>query len=773
MGFSITSFKSKSPFPSRAAKAVALLSDYDEFGAEALEDFERERKGERGILVLSHGREDPVFAKTEEYYTGDEIIENTRGVHQVYDLHSAGCMQPIRSSGLASTAVGYQTEQEQLTKWNAEAQKVKYDLLFDAEVVDAAEAKDQDQGQDQSFLGRGSHETTRALKDLIGISLHELIPGLEFLPGLETLNNIEVRNVHSEFHPLSFRARVERVLPETTSTLDVIDTWVEDSFYLDEEDYNPYVVQAFIGSDVRQQDSPTIPSYLSSSIRLETAFQPSAADDNTNEDNALGQQTAPHSFYDPATGQDIGYTAINHLLDPEVEEAFPQIHRAEDDFEDEYADVDIMEVSAGIVENAPEDEELTRKKKAPLVRHPRGLQPTMWSSHRRPHGWRIGSWRPTEVLNQVLEDTREVSPTDSLYSNSSLHESVELPGHHDPMMLVGRPRGNLSDDKVEESEDESIDIDQDSRSDSNHSINFTSPRDFSTPLRNRQSKLLDNEDPQHIQTNTKADPSSPLLDIDTLLFSSDIWHNEVDLNLWSPTSETQRIDLPRTVENYSELPSLRNSTDSIPSAPSECSQTSIDDFEVTLQALTSFTEHYVEQIGKGHVEYMTVVRDKILEDYDDEDAFGLQIKTIDDAAWFAHRLFKALSIDVARAHEELRPFHERVIMMAGGLNCKEDTVETRLVANRAWNTLYACMQEIETAHQEMLDRPGMIKLADEVSQTEQLLWRDWLRHIQAAFEAKDGYPLLVQDFLLSSLHWWQAKTSQAMRRWKGRGWLAV
>ena len=127
MPFSIASFVRKAQAVSSTTLDCALLDEYAEF---SLDLQKKMAKGERGIVVLSLGGDEPIFAQTEDYFTHDGKVENNN----------------VQRVGLARTAGQYQAEQQQLAKMNADAHTVNFDIIFDTESPE--EEKD-------SFLGFG------------------------------------------------------------------------------------------------------------------------------------------------------------------------------------------------------------------------------------------------------------------------------------------------------------------------------------------------------------------------------------------------------------------------------------------------------------------------------------------------------------------------------------------------------------------------------------------------------------------------------------------
>ncbi|KAF2450534.1 hypothetical protein P171DRAFT_426887 [Karstenula rhodostoma CBS 690.94] len=146
--------------------------------------------------------------------------------------------------------------------------------------------------------------------DLRGITfLHDLVPGLEFLPIIETLSIFEVRSVQIESGRGSpFSAQC---------TIDDADHDLE-KIYIAYGHPEMYVSPSSSATDAQKQVIPA-----KDDAEHKTKSQP--YHDNEHDQTVY--------FFDPATRQDVGFTAMNHLLNPPEREL--QNYHAVDDFDDE------------------------------------------------------------------------------------------------------------------------------------------------------------------------------------------------------------------------------------------------------------------------------------------------------------------------------------------------------------------------------------------------------------------------------------------------------
>ena len=227
---------------------------------------------------------------------------------------------------------------------------------------------------------------------------------------------------------------------------------------------------------------------------------------------------------------------------------------------------------------------------------------------------------------------------------------------------------------------------------------------------------------------------------------------------------------------FSELlnsPTTENVDPNTPDSERSCLD-SVHAFEVTAHALIEFTADYVAQIRECNAVHMLVTQAKIGRDHNGETASGFGEKSIDDMALFVQRLYKASSAstaDAPKALEDLQKLLNVVMEIANNLEGRQSDVQLQRLVERVWNTAFSCMSTIEGAHQEMLSKPGMRlfkeRLANEVAETERLMWYDWLRDMrESVFEEGGTMNIcpLMQEFSWSSLLWYHEKISEAMRR---------
>ncbi|KAF1971607.1 hypothetical protein BU23DRAFT_569770 [Bimuria novae-zelandiae CBS 107.79] len=180
-------------------------------------------------------------------------------------------------------------------------------------------------------------DATREPADLPIWPLHKLIPGLEFLPGIDDLNNTEVFSVRVEYER-------EPRLPSQTN-IDANDEVGEEEddedlgeIYQEYESFQTYVADLSFGANMLQQSDMSVlhPGEQETMSRPRPYY--------IGLYNILDHPNEPEMiyFYNTITGHQTSFTAMNHLLVPDVEEAEPQIHRDEPDYLD--PDVEVTEI---------------------------------------------------------------------------------------------------------------------------------------------------------------------------------------------------------------------------------------------------------------------------------------------------------------------------------------------------------------------------------------------------------------------------------------------
>lgn len=472
----------------------------------------------------------------------------------------------------------------------------------------------------------------------------------------------------------------------------------------------------------------------------------------------------PIFLHNEATGQQFGYTAMNQLLDPHVEEVFRQIHRAEDEWGDDFIDFDVKEIV---------DEQARGASGA--------HRPEMWSSHWRPFAGRNRAWRPNDYMRKVMEDIEDAMPRFFSTSGASGNTLARDDCYDDGAQVDDR-RASIADDvndiygqSATFSGNSGANTERDSVSDSSL-VSMNHLGDVTSPSSQRPDTSDNKTDVQENQNDELPIPlirEALLLRFNAAFFNEEIWSSRVDVQLSHP-DEPQSIDPLQLAE---EEPFVVLTSEDLTGSmePPESDKISIEDeFEVTFRAMCIFADHYIGQISQGFAEHMTVTRDKILEDHEDDEeasAFGFLGKTVDDVAELAQMLYDTSSANAPQTRKKLRTLHARVSTLASTVrrNAEKNDLHSSIF-NRAWDMMYACMEDIDDAHQGLLHRPGLRNFADEVHQTERSIWRDWLANIHASIRAgdEDGSSLFMQNFVFVSLHWWQKKTSLALQRRKGR-----
>ncbi|KAJ4358140.1 uncharacterized protein N0V89_002719 [Didymosphaeria variabile] len=756
MAFSVANLVRKAPAaPSKFTSTRKLLEKYAEYDINT----SNMAKGERGIVVISLSGDEPIYATVEEYYTGDGNRKSSKRAKK----------------GLAGTASQYQVEQTQLAALTAEARNSffkgklpvvwelsslfgKEEEVSDEECYEMAEEFKTPETQSDDSLAR--HKIARAsnsfvrnvdkvsdiqgyeMKDLVvedkaqktktegasarseparesvdlsTLPLHHLIPGLEFLPGIDSLNRIEVGMVQVEYR--------QEPLPPVQSYLYDDERDLEE-IYSEYESLENYVYPSLFATDAQKQDSSDVSTQSLNDSDYETRPQ-------LYHTSLYGSEERKHSqavyFYDSATGRAIGFTVMNLLLHPPERER--QLRRAGDDCEDE--DLEVAEFIYDQTNAGLEDF-------------------VMYFDDNQPDG-----------LNPVLYEDVQRDAEEELYAGN-ISDDVQ------PMMYSSYyepPRGSKSI--------------------------YREPPELRGPMRRPVWKALDDTmlqiaevmtPPAHFVSFSWSQLQLPdyVLDAEAV-FDGDVWRNNVLVELSFPISETQRTHLLKAVETSSALPnSSSDAGDAESLRPCNSKRIcfeSVHGFDVTAQAITDFTMDYVSQIRECNAVHMLVTRARIMKDQDSKIVFGFGEKSMNDMALFVQALYKASSASAAGAQDAvyiLRILLDVVVEVAGSLEYGQQDIEIQTSVERMWETTFSCMDAIESAHEEMLTKPGMQlfkqKLADEVAETERLVWGDWLRNMgDSAAEEGEGSktPSVIQQFSWSSALWWHAKICEAIRRLDG------
>ncbi|KAL1612680.1 hypothetical protein SLS60_000909 [Paraconiothyrium brasiliense] len=713
MAFSVANLIKKAPVaPSKLASTRKLLeryADYDISTSDAA-------KGERGIVVLPLNGDEPIYATVEEYYTSDGNVKTSE-----------------RKKGLAGTASQYQVEQTQLAILTAEARNLFFrgklpvgwelkSLFGNVEEVsdeDFHEVKDLGaDGKTPEAKPRGAFsgsEPARESMDLSALPLHYLIPGIDFLPGIDILNYIEVGMVQVENGQ-------ESLLPARSHKYD--DDKDLEEIYNEYESLEKYVYPSLFATDAPKQDSSDVSTQSLNNADYETRSHLYHTSLYGTEDRKNDQ--AVH-FYDSATGRDIGFTAMSHLLNPPRHE--PHVRRAEDDCEDE--DLEVTEFIYDNINAELEDFFLYFDNN-----EPDGLNPMLY----------------TDVRQDAEEEL----------------DAASIPDDMQPMMFSSYyepPRGSKSI--------------------------YREPPELRGPVRRPVWKALDDTMPQIAEVMTppahfarfswsQFQLPDYVLDAEAV-FDSEVWHNNVLLELSFPINETQKIELLQAVDISSNLPnppSDAGGAESLSTCSSKRSSfESVHRFDVMAQAVTEFTVDYIAQIRECNAVHMLVTRARITKDQDSKTVSKFGGESMNDMALFVQTLYKASSASVAGAQDSLyilRILLDVVVEVAGGLEYIQPDVETQTLVECMWDTTFSCMEAIESAHQEMLTKPGLRlfkqKLVDEMAQTERLVWSDWLCNMGdsvAEEEENSKTPSMTQEFLWSSTVWWHARIYEAIRRLDG------
>jgi len=302
---------------------------------------------------------------------------------------------------------------------------------------------------------------------------------------------------------------------------------------------------------------------------------------------------------------------------------------------------------------------------------------------------------------------------------------------------------------------------------SGYSIDFTGHRGFAVPLLNRRISFMDGED---TPDSSEVDPDNTAhMRFIENLFDTDIWNSDPDLTLWAPETSFGTANLscdkkklssiedsPVVVENASDSPIL-----------SDISRTS-------MEMLRAFTEDYVQRLQEGQIDYLPVTVGRIMADYKGN-VRGFGSRKIQEIAALIHRLYKLTSIvsnkgDIPAytALQKLRA-EMKTKCSAARDSMPTGTIKMRHMVNSICNAAYACMRNIEETHQAILCDIVGYEMMDETIQTEELIWCDWLGNLCELIDKDEMLTVSSSPFeslVLLTMHWWDAKSFQAMRRAK-------
>ncbi|KAL5396127.1 hypothetical protein PMIN06_000019 [Paraphaeosphaeria minitans] len=324
-------------------------------------------------------------------------------------------------------------------------------------------------------------------ENLSGKPLHELIPGLEFLPGIEALSIFQVRSVQIEYGRESLLS-AQRNVDDADHDLKNI--------YMGYEDPAMYISP--IPYAIETQKQHILDVLAEDDVKLETRSQPYHISLYLSEDIEHDQEVY---FFDPAARQDVGFAAMNHLLDPPERE--PQIHHAVDDFDDEeesgVIEINVSFADAGLAAFAAYFDEY----------QPDGLNPALHEAVSEDEGEELETVSIPDVMQPMMYS--------SYYKPPRGRESI----HREPPELRGpmrRPGWKPLDDTM---------------------IRIA---EVMTP-------------PAHFTRFSWSKYGTPDLTPDAeALFDNAVWHTDVSLELSLPASEDQGIELPHVVEASLESP---------------------------------------------------------------------------------------------------------------------------------------------------------------------------------------------------------------------------